>query len=96
MNEELLKKIKIAGAKNFEAYAQKVLEASANHGTFGMDMVDMLHDQLPRTSCANCGKCCNSISMYSLEYHRVMREVMTRWKPERVLRLIKSLLRFVL
>ncbi|MBR4329564.1 MAG: YkgJ family cysteine cluster protein [Candidatus Riflebacteria bacterium] len=94
MNEELLRKIKIAGAKNFDAYAQKVLEASANHGAFGMDMVDMLHDQLPRTSCGNCGKCCNSISMYSLEYHRVMREVMARWKPERVLRLIKSLLRF--
>ena len=42
MNEDLLKKIKIAGAKNFDAYAQKVLEASANHGAFGMEMVDML------------------------------------------------------
>lgn len=94
MNEDLLKKIKIAGAKNFDAYAQKILEASANHGAFGMDMVDMLHDQLPRTSCDNCGKCCNSISLYSLEYHRVMREIMTKWQPERILRLIKSLLRF--
>ena len=94
MNEELLKKIKIAGARNFDVYAQKVLEASANHGTFGMEMVDMLHDQLPRTSCGNCGKCCNSISLYSLEYHRVMREIMTKWQPERILRLIKSLLQF--
>ena len=94
MNEELLKKIKIAGAKNFDAYAQKILEASANHGAFGMEMVDMLHDQLPRTSCDNCGKCCNSISLYSLEYHRVMREIMAKWQPERILRLIKSLLFF--
>ena len=94
MNEELLKKIKIAGAKNFDSYAQKILEASANHGAFGMEMVDMLHDQLPRTSCDNCGKCCNSISLFSLEYHRVMREIMTKWQPERILRLIKSLLRF--
>ena len=94
MNEELLKRIKIAGAKNFDAYAQKVLEASANNGTFGMEMVDMLHDQLPRTSCDNCGKCCNSISLYSLEYHRVMREIMARWQPERIVRLIKSLLQF--
>lgn len=94
MNEELLKKIKIAGAKNFDSYAQKILEASANHGAFGMEMVDMLHDQLPRTSCDNCGKCCNSISLYSLEYHRVMREIMAKWQPERILRLIKSLLCF--
>lgn len=94
MNEELLKKIKIAGAKHFDVYAQKVLEASANHGAFGMEMVDMLHDQLPRTACGNCGKCCNSISLYSLEYHRIMREIMTKWKPDRILKLIKSLLLF--
>lgn len=94
MNEELLKKIKIAGAKHFDAYAQKILEASANHGAFGMEMVDMLHGQLPKTACGNCGKCCNSISLYSLEYHRIMREIMANWKPERILRLIKSLLCF--
>ncbi len=94
MNEELLKKIKIASSKNFDTYAQKILEASANHGAFGMEMVDKLHDQLPRTACGNCGKCCNSISMYSLEYHRIIREVMTKWKPDRILKLIKSLLRF--
>lgn len=94
MNEELLKKIKIAASKNFDAYAQKILEASANHGTFGMELVDKLHDQLPRTACGNCGKCCNSVSIYSLEYHRIMRDIMARWKPERVMRLIKSMLLF--
>ncbi len=94
MNEELLKKIKIAANKNFDTYVQKVLKASADHGAFGMEMVDMLHDQLPRTACGNCGKCCNAISMYSLEYHRIMREVMTKWQPERIARLIKSVLRF--
>lgn len=94
MNEELLKKIKIVGAKNFDVYATKILEASANHGMFGMEMLDKLHEQLPRTNCGNCGKCCNGISIYSLEYHRIIREVMAKWKPERVLRLIKSLLNF--
>ncbi len=94
MNEDLLKRIKIAGAKNFESYAQKILEASANNGTFGMELVDLLHDQLPRTSCDNCGKCCNSNSVYSLEYHRIIREVMAKWKPDRILKLIKSLLFF--
>ena len=94
INDELLRKIKIAGSKNFDTYAQKVLKASADHGSFGMEMVDKLHDQLPRTACGNCGRCCNAISMYSLEYHRIMREVMTKWQPERILRLIKSLLRF--
>ena len=59
-----------------------------------MEFVDRLHEQLPRTACGNCGKCCNAISMYSLEYHRIMREIMMKWKPERIARLINSVLHF--
>ena len=94
LNTELLQKIKIAAAKNFGAYLQKVLTASAEHGAFGMEMLDMLHEQLPHTRCGNCGVCCNSVSIYSLEYHRIVRELLTNWPPERLRRMVKSALRF--
>ncbi len=94
LNTELLQKIKVAAARNFETYLQKALSASADHGAFGMEMLDRLHEQLPRTSCGNCGRCCNSISIFSLEYHRIIREVLTNWPPDRLRRLIKSALRF--
>lgn len=94
LNTDLLQKIKSAAARNFDAYLQKVFSASADHGTFGMEMLDRLHDQLPRTSCGNCGRCCNSISIFSLEYHRIIREVMSSWPPDRLRRLVKSALSF--
>lgn len=94
LNTELLQKIKIAAARNFDAYLQKALGASAEHGAFGMEMLDRLHEQLPHTSCGNCGRCCNSISIFSLEYHRIIRELLTNWPPDRLRRLVKSALRF--
>lgn len=93
-NEELLHKIKVAAARNFDSYLQKALTASADHGAFGMEMLDQLHEQLPRTKCNNCGRCCNSISIFSLEYHRVIREVLKTWQPERLRRLVQSALSF--
>lgn len=93
LNTELLQKIKVAAARNFDAYLQKVLSASAEHGIFGMEMLDRLHEQLPRTKCADCGRCCNAISIYSLEYHRIIREILIAWPPERLRRLVKSALR---
>lgn len=94
LNTELLQKLKAAAARNFDAYLQKALSASAEHGAFGMEMLDRLHEQLPRTSCGNCGRCCNSVSIFSLEYHRIIREILAHWQPERVRRLVKSALRF--
>ena len=64
LNTELLQKLKAAAARNFDAYLQKALSASAEHGAFGMEMLDRLHEQLPRTSCGNCGRCCNSVSIF--------------------------------
>lgn len=94
LNTDLLQKLKVASARNFDAYLQKALTASAEHGAFGMEMLDQLHDQLPRTRCNNCGRCCNSISIFSLEYHRVIREILKTWPPERLRRLIQSALSF--
>lgn len=94
INTDLLQKITSAAARNLDGYLQKALTASAEHGNFGMQMLDQLHDQLPRTRCDDCGRCCNSISIFSLEYHRLMREVMAVWTPERLRRLVKSALRF--
>lgn len=96
LNAELLHKIKVATARNFDACLQKALTASAEHGTFGMNMLDQLHDQLPPTRCNNCGGCCNSISFFSLEYHRIMREILKTWPPEKMRRLIQSALNFSL
>lgn len=94
LNTDLLQKLKVASARNFDAYLQKALTASAEHGAFGMEMLDQLHDQLPRTRCSNCGRCCNSISIFSLEYHRVIREILKTWPPERLRRLVQSALSF--
>lgn len=94
MNTDLLQKISSAADKNLDGYLQKTLAASAEHGNFGMQMLDQLHEQLPPTRCNNCGKCCNSISIFSLEYHRLIREVMATWPPERLRRLVQSALRF--
>lgn len=93
-NAELLQKIKAATARNFDAYLQKALTASADHGAFGMNMLDQLHDQLPATKCRNCGRCCNAISIFSLEYHRVIREILKTWSPERLRRMVQSALNF--
>lgn len=93
MNHDLLQKLKVAAMKNADAYLGKILSASAEHGNFGMDLLDRLREQLPRTKCGNCGKCCNSVSIYSLEYHRIIRDLMTRCKPERLRKFLVSALR---
>lgn len=94
INTSLLQKIQVAAGKNADSYLEKILIASTEHGNFGMDLLDRLRDQLPRTRCGNCGKCCNAISIYSLEYHRIVRELMSNCQPERLRRFFLSALRF--
>ncbi|PKL43683.1 MAG: hypothetical protein CVV41_07885 [Candidatus Riflebacteria bacterium HGW-Riflebacteria-1] len=96
INTDLLQKLNAAATRNIDSYLQKMLTASAEHGNFGMQMLDHLHEQLPRTSCDDCGKCCNSVSIFSLEYHRVIREIMITWKPERLRRLVQAIFRLEL
>jgi Na+-translocating ferredoxin:NAD+ oxidoreductase RNF subunit RnfB len=55
MNHDLLQKLKVAAMKNADVYLEKILTASVEHGNFGMDLLDRLHEQLPRTKCGNCG-----------------------------------------
>jgi Fe-S-cluster containining protein len=93
INVDLLKKIKVAAHRNLDSYLEKVLRASVEHGNFGMDILDSLRNQLPTTKCDNCGKCCNSISIFSLEYHRIIRDLMTRCSPERLRRFFLSAIR---
>lgn len=94
INTDLLHKINSVASKNLDGCLQKTLAASVEHGYFGMQMLDQLHEQLPRTRCDDCGKCCNSVSIFSLEYHRLIREIMATWSPERLRRLVKSALCF--
>jgi len=79
---------------HFGLYLKRILTASTEHGVFGMQLLDALHDDLPRTSCSNCGGCCNSISVFSLEYHRIIRDLMARFSPTRIKSLLISALRF--
>jgi len=55
------------------AVTERVLQHTLSHGTFGMQTLDGLHDQIPASTCDCCGACCFSISFYSLEYHRIIR-----------------------
>ena len=93
MNHDLLQKLKVAAMKNADVYLEKILTASVEHGNFGMDLLDRLHDQLLRTKCGNCGQCCNSVSIFSLEYHRIIRDLMTRWAPDRLRRFLVAAMR---
>jgi Fe-S-cluster containining protein len=94
INSELLTKIKVAAKKNIDSYLERILSASVEQGNFGMDILDELRNHLPATSCDNCGKCCNSISIFSLEYHRIVRDLMTRWEPAQIRKLFFSAMRF--
>jgi len=80
--------------KRGSTFFQRILEASLGYGTFGLDLLDALHERLPKTSCNNCGKCCNSISIFSLEYHRIIRDLMTRLPVARLKPLLLRALRF--
>jgi len=76
-----------------DAYVRLILTASAEYGTFGLPLLNSLHDELPKTACENCGACCNAVSIFSLEYHKIVRDMLTRFPPARVRELILSALR---
>ena len=94
LNKTLLEKLMTAVDKRFPQFFERILRASADYGTFGLDLLDALHEKLPRTACNNCGQCCNSISIFSLEYHRIVRDLMTRFDPGRLRQLFLHALRF--
>lgn len=76
-----------------DAYVRRILTASAEYGTFGLPLLNGLHGGLPKTECENCGACCNAVSIFSLEYHKIIRDMLTRFSPARVRELIVSALR---
>lgn len=93
-NQALLSRLMGDVEKHFGAYLKEILEASADYGSFGLPLLDALHDELPRTVCDNCGGCCNSVSIFSIEYHRIIRDLMTRLPPVSLRDLIHRALRF--
>lgn len=60
---------------------ERILTFTLDHGTFGMQTLDGLHEQLPATTCECCGECCFSIAFYSLEYHRIVRYLAENFSP---------------
>ena len=93
INSELLHRIKISVKKNFLSYLAKVLNSSAS-ASYGIEALDKLRLQLPETGCANCGRCCNSISIYSIEYHRIIRHLMECHDPGTIRKFIFNAMRF--
>lgn len=88
LNEDLLTRLMGDVEKHFGGYLKRILVASTDYGTFGLPLLDALHDDLPRTTCGNCGICCNSVSIFSIEYHRIIRDLMSRLPPDRIRALI--------
>lgn len=75
-NSDLLRKIVLSSCKDFQSSLNKILAATVEHGAFGMGLLDGLRETLPATECDNCGSCCASVSIFSLEYHRIVLELM--------------------
>ncbi|HNW35099.1 MAG TPA: YkgJ family cysteine cluster protein [Candidatus Ozemobacteraceae bacterium] len=93
VNAGLLDKLMKDVETHADAYVRRILTASAEYGTFGLPLLNGLHGELPKTVCENCGACCNAISIFSLEYHNIIRDMLTRFPPVRVRELIISALR---
>lgn len=93
VDTELLARLMRDVEAHADAYVRRVLTASAEYGTFGLPLLETLHGELPKTACDNCGACCNAVSIFSLEYHRIVRDLLTRFPPARVRELIVSALR---
>lgn len=92
MNQSLLARLMDDVGAHFGAYLKRILVASTEYGMFGLPLLDGLHESLPATRCGDCGACCNSVSIFSIEYHRIIRHLLTGHPPDRV----RSLLRRVL
>lgn len=93
INNDLLHRIKVAVKKNFASYLNRILDSSAS-ASYGIEALDKLRMQLPETGCANCGRCCNSISIYSLEYHRIIRHLMEQHDPGTIRKFVFNAMRF--
>lgn len=71
---------------------KKVLQASVDHGMYGMNLLRTLYKQIPETRCDNCGSCCHSVSIFSLEYHLIMRDLLTRMNPGQIRQTLNGVL----
>ncbi|MBF0499017.1 MAG: YkgJ family cysteine cluster protein [Candidatus Riflebacteria bacterium] len=92
INQELLSTLRRDIERRLGWYLERILTASVEHGPFGVALLESLQAELPKTSCDNCGACCNAVSIFSLEYHRIIRDLMGRLPPDR----LKSTLRMAL
>lgn len=93
MNQTLLSRLMEDVEAHFGAYLKRILVASTEYGMFGLPLLDALHNDLPRTRCGDCGACCNAVSIPSIEYHRIIRELMARQNPALIRSLLKRVLR---
>lgn len=93
MNQSLLVHLMTDVEKHGPQLLQRILTASTEHGMYGMQLLRALHDQVPKSRCGDCGDCCNAVSIYSLEYHLVVRDLLTRLPPQRIRALLLEALR---
>lgn len=94
IDQQLLARYRQTVRVRFPELLERILACSAAHGPYGQELLGAVHDKLPRTTCGHCGRCCNAISLYSLEYHRIVRDLMHRLPPEHLKRTLLAALRF--
>jgi Fe-S-cluster containining protein len=91
---ELNQRVVAAIDRRFSEFLRRILEAGVAHGVFGLDLLASLLAQLPPTACADCGRCCSSVSITSLEFQHLLRHVMQHLSPARLRDMIERGLRF--
>jgi Fe-S-cluster containining protein len=91
---ELNGRVVAAIERRFPEFLRRILEAGVAHGTFGLDLLASLLGLLPPTTCADCGRCCNSVSVTSLEFQHLLRHLMQHLSPPRLRETIERGLRF--
>ncbi|MBF0542815.1 MAG: YkgJ family cysteine cluster protein [Candidatus Riflebacteria bacterium] len=92
INFELLNKLNSLFEKRFNKICENILRASAEQGPFGIALLEALQAELPKTECSNCGSCCNSISFFSIEYHRIIRDLMNRLSSDQLKKMLQDAL----
>jgi len=93
LDRALLAKVQQVVDRRFPTLLTRILTASAEHGPFGIGLLESAQASLPRTTCNTCGTCCNSISIFPLEYHRIVRDLMSRLPPDRLKEIFRAAFR---
>lgn len=83
---------KASADRNVSQIVRKVFAFTAQHGGFGMQTIDALHEKVPPSICKMSGNCCFSIRMYSIEYHRIITYLCENFSVDEITEFIRRTL----